>query len=58
MRKLRDTYTCALCGAVLEIPEGAKPRTLILGRSGAPSIRIFYIGGEEIHRCETPKPVL
>jgi hypothetical protein len=53
---LRDgSYTCALCGADLDVAEHDLVTT-IAGRSGKPNERILTKNGEVIHRCEIQRP--
>jgi hypothetical protein len=51
MRKDGAVYRCSLCEAILEIPEGAKVRTMVEGCSDDPHERVIYAQGDEIHRC-------
>jgi hypothetical protein len=43
---------CSVCGADLDLPETAKPRTMIAGASGKPNMHVISVDGKEIHRCE------
>jgi hypothetical protein len=53
MRKVgHDRYRCARCGALLEISDAAKVRTMIVNKRGEHDVRIMYVAGTEIHRCE------
>jgi hypothetical protein len=56
MKMLRrdDRYTCAHCGAVLNLRLDATPKVTIKGASGKPTVRVLSVGREEVHRCEMP----
>jgi hypothetical protein len=45
-------YECAVCHAVLDVPEGVLPQVEIQATSGKPNVRVLRINGTEIHRCE------
>jgi hypothetical protein len=52
MRKVgHGRYECVLCGAVLNISDAAKVRTLIVTSTGKPDVRVIFVGGKEVHRC-------
>jgi hypothetical protein len=52
MRKTRHSkYRCQLCGAVLDVREATHVRTMIVGSSGEPNVRVMLEDGREIHRC-------
>jgi hypothetical protein len=42
---------CVLCDAALTVPDGTEPRITIEGVGGAPTQRVLWIEGKEIHRC-------
>ena len=52
MRLHGGRYTCAHCGAVLDIPVVDVPTVTIHAASGKPNIRVLTYDGAEIHRCE------
>jgi hypothetical protein len=54
MQLRNDRYTCAHCGAVLDLPLDASPKVMIKAASGKPTVRVLSIKGDEIHRCEMP----
>jgi hypothetical protein len=45
-------YKCSSCGMALDIPAGAKLRTMIVGASGKPNMHVLVVDGKEVHRCE------
>lgn len=45
-------YTCAHCGASLEIPAGADPQMMIRAASGKRNVRVLTFMGVEVHRCD------
>lgn len=51
VRAVNDRYECAMCAATLDIPSATVVRTMIIGGSGKPNVRVLTVGGEEIHRC-------
>jgi len=51
MKTNDGTLTCALCGAVLDVREAARVRTMIAAKSGEFNVRVIFVRGEEIHRC-------
>ncbi len=44
---------CALCGAPLDIPTDALPQRVLDVEN---NVRILYVLGEEVHRCEVGEP--
>jgi hypothetical protein len=55
MRERDGVATCALCSARLDVPIGAKVRTVLEAASGKPNVRVVYLDDEEVHRCATPR---
>ncbi len=53
MHEVDGHYTCALCGAVLDVPADTMPKIVIASSDGQPNYRIIQVDGEEIHRCES-----
>jgi hypothetical protein len=45
-------YKCSSCGIVVDIPAGAKVRTMIVGASGKPNMHVLVVDGKQVHRCE------
>jgi hypothetical protein len=37
---------------MLDVPERAQVRTMIMQSSGEPAVRAILVDGKEIHRCE------
>ena len=52
MRRRDGRYECARCGAMLDVPDRAQVRTMIMQSSGQPAVRAILADGKEIHRCE------
>ena len=44
-----DTHQCAVCGAIIDIPDGAMPQVEI--RAATRIVRVLRIEGVEVHRC-------
>ena len=53
VRELEGQKVCALCGAVLAIPDGGSARIMLVGSSGKANVRTISVDGQEIHRCVT-----
>jgi hypothetical protein len=53
VRELEGQKLCALCGAVLVIPDGESARIMLVGSSGKANVRTISVDGREIHRCVT-----
>jgi hypothetical protein len=51
MELLDGKYYCALCGAVLRIPLGAKLRVAMKASSGTPSVRTIIYDAVKVHAC-------
>ena len=43
---------CSLCGEEIPIPRRRSFRTIIIGVSGKPNVRVVTVEGAEVHRCE------
>jgi hypothetical protein len=44
-----DTYECAVCGATIDVPDGAMPQVEI--RAGSQIVRVLRFNQVEVHRC-------
>jgi hypothetical protein len=44
-------YDCAICGAVIDVPEEKIPSVTLIRSSDERTVRIVRVDGEEIHRC-------
>jgi hypothetical protein len=54
MRLDGGSYDCDVCGAVLDLPPGSLPYPMMVATSEGPKVRVLWMGGEEVHRCEIP----
>jgi len=54
MKLKRGKWTCAVCGAVLDLPRGRTPQVRFHSASGKPVERVLVLDGEELHRCTLP----
>jgi hypothetical protein len=52
VRRRDGRYECARCGVMLDVPDAAQVRTMIMQSSGQPAVRAILVDGKEIHRCE------
>ena len=52
VRRRDGRYECARCGVMLDVPDQAQVRTMIMQSSGKPAVRAILADGKEIHRCE------
>jgi len=52
VRRRDGRYECARCGVMLDVPDHAQVRTMIMQSSGEPAVRAILVDGKEIHRCE------
>jgi hypothetical protein len=43
---------CSLCGEEIPMPRRRRFRTVIIGVSGKPNVRVVTVEGAEVHRCE------
>ena len=56
MRRDGDHFECTLCGAILDdVAEATVIRTMVIGSSGQPNVRVILVDRREIHRCEVPR---
>jgi len=44
-----ETHQCAVCGAIIDVPDGAMPQVEI--RAATRIVRVLRIEGVEVHRC-------
>jgi len=51
MRLGDGKWQCALCGAVMDVPEDALPYVIFLTPPDAPECRVVMLRDEEVHRC-------
>jgi hypothetical protein len=51
MRLEDGKWRCALCGAVMDVPEDALPYVIFSTQSDAPDYRVVMLRSAEIHRC-------
>jgi hypothetical protein len=57
IQKDNGRYACALCGQVVDVPQGKQPLVVIKARSGEPNTRAITLDGVELHACPfTSKP--
>ena len=56
VRRDGDHFECTLCGAILDdVNEGTVIRTMVVGSSGQPNVRVILVDRQEIHRCDVPR---
>jgi hypothetical protein len=51
VHQIDGRYQCALCGAVVDLPQDAKPRIVLKSAGGEPTIRAIWYRGQELHAC-------
>jgi hypothetical protein len=56
VRLRNGKWQCAFCHAELDVPEGTRVRSMLIGRSGERNERALLVGTREIHRCEAGPP--
>jgi hypothetical protein len=57
MRLVNGAYICALCGEVVDVPEGTNPQVTLVASGGKPNMRVICADGvTEIHRCPITEP--
>jgi hypothetical protein len=52
IRQSDGKWVGAQCGAALDVPTDADPKTVIHAASGRPNVRVLPTAGSEIHRCD------
>jgi hypothetical protein len=52
MRVRNGRYECDQCGSELEMPLMKRPEIKLHGAGGQPNVRVLYLEGREIHRCQ------
>jgi hypothetical protein len=52
MRVHEGRYECDQCGSVLDVPLLKRLEIKLHGAGGQPNVRVLYIDGREIHRCQ------